>query len=71
MNAHETFVTEKAKEFDKMISKHGTRNIGNALAHTERFREVLAFAFEDRYGRAGANMLMGLVQAGENTYMRI
>jgi hypothetical protein len=68
-NAHQQFVERKAKEFDKEIYEQGTRNIGHALAHTEHFREVLAFALQDRLGQAGANIIMSLIDKAESTYM--
>lgn len=69
-NARQQFIEQRAKELDTEIYEKGTRNIGHALAHTEHFREVLAYALEERYGRAGSNMIMTLVQAGEDNYMR-
>lgn len=68
-NAHQQFVEKRAKEFDKEIYETGTRNIGHALAHTEYFREVLAFALEDRLGRAGGNIIMSLIDKAESTFM--
>lgn len=71
MNAHEHFLQEKTQELEGQINLHGTKNMGKALARTEWFREVLSFALEERYGRAGASMIMTLIQAGEEPYRKL
>lgn len=71
MNAHEQAIAELVRDFEGKINIQGTRNVGKALARTEWFREVLAFALQERLGKVGGNIIMSLVEAGESTYMKI
>ena len=64
------FLKRKVEEYNKEIMENDPRIMGTILAHTKEFREVLSYALEERYGRPSANMLMTLVDAGEDKHKR-